>query len=236
MFRHHKLIGTSLLIGHLSSPSQRIRICRHSIHLEFLRLRVLRSCEDRHCIPGSHRAPVCLVKFLAVDRRTSRRQYRNVIEILRICCRIHLKNRQQVSLHRAPYGIRCKVIRGIEILSRCILGIHDMENTVLKFLVKIKFILFFRVLSLHQREKIIAFVPETNMGIIGEPVVIRDTGTTDTGCNLLLRIRKQVCHIRSVLHTIPEMESGIMGSDEGSLPRRASKPGRGNTSLKPRDL
>ena len=67
------------------------------------------------------------------------------------------------------------MIRSIEILSRRNLGIHYMENAVLEFLIEIEFVLFLRVLSLHQCVEIISFVPEANMSIIGEPIVIRDT-------------------------------------------------------------
>ena len=81
MFRHHKLVGTACLIGHLPSTSQGICIGRHTIHLELFCLRVLRSREDCNGISGSHRAPVCFVEFLAVGRRTSRRQHRHIIEI-----------------------------------------------------------------------------------------------------------------------------------------------------------
>ena len=81
MFRHHKLVGTSCLIGRLPSAPKRICIGRHTIHLEFLCLCVLRSREDCNGVSGSHRAPVCFVEFLAVGRRTPRRQHRHIIEI-----------------------------------------------------------------------------------------------------------------------------------------------------------
>ena len=50
-----------------------------------------------------------------------------------------------------------------------------MENAILEFLIEIEFVLLLRVLSLHQCVEIISFVPEANMGIVGEPIVIRDT-------------------------------------------------------------
>ena len=156
--RHRKTILAAIYISSIF-PALPTRIRRNSLHLKARFVRLLCRGADRHRLSRCHRTSVFFIECPIIRAISPCFQHCHIVIIRSIGNGIDLRNRNQITTDRASRIIWCKMVKivpdRLRIHLPAQLFIHNRENPLFQFFIKISLVHIPRDTAGYQREEIV---------------------------------------------------------------------------------